>query len=182
MSEKEEFFLERTYKHVAAVQEYAQVIASYWEQDYPDIARDLLEQVKEHDNSKFYLPEREPYIDIAWSYKDGRTPSQEEKDANTEATEHHVRSNRHHPEYHAEPRESFINSGDRDEIVDATGMLYVDIAEMCCDWLAVSLERGTSAFDWAESNIGVRWEFNDSQIDFIDRCLKAGSAYRWIKF
>jgi hypothetical protein len=87
-----------------------------------------------------------------------------------EATEHHVHSNNHHPEFF--DKSSKINKENRDTppqtIVDATSMGEIDLAEMCCDWCAMSKEKGEDGpFDWADKNIGKRWKFNDAQTDYI---------------
>jgi len=41
------------------------------------------------------------------------------------------------------------------------------VAAMVADWLAVSDERKTNPYKWAEQNIGTRWKFNKDQIELI---------------
>ncbi len=65
-----------------------------------------------------------------------------------------MRTNRHHPEYHADPND----------------MPEVDLIEMICDWTAMSLEFGQdggSARGWADKTIGIRVHFNDAKRGFI---------------
>lgn len=161
-----EFFEERTEKHIKRVKKYADKIFHY------DPARfdDLPDQVKDHDQSKYEDPEIDPYIYITWQYKckdegkDFELPDGMEERMN-KATEHHVKSNRHHPEFHCEKEVDLINRGDRDkppkEIIDATKMNDTDVAEMCSDWFAMAEEKGTDPKDWADKNVGVRWKFSD---------------------
>ena len=52
-------------------------------------------------------------------------------------------------------------------MVDASEMTRLDIAEMVCDWCAVSEERGNTPKSWADKNVNVRWEFTDEQKDLI---------------
>ena len=51
-------------------------------------------------------------------------------------------------------------------------LLY--IAEMVADWMAMSEEKNTCPYEWADKNIGVRWNFTDKQKEFIynilDKC------------
>lgn len=90
------------------------------------------------------------------------------------ASEHHVHSNRHHPEFYDDTGK--INREDRDKkpdkIVDATKMEDLDIAEMISDWLAMSEERGNKCIDWADKNVNIRWKFTDKQKDLIYKLIK----------
>ena len=165
-------FNERMDKHIGLVNKYVNIIVDA----FPEF-NNLTERVKVHDDSKFKFPELEPYVYITWSYKckddgvefeipDGMS------DKMAEATTHHVLNNRHHPEFHSGEDSDIINTTDRDspvrdKIIDATSMPDIDIAEMCADWCAVSEERGNTPQEWAKSNIGVRWEFNDHQTSLI---------------
>jgi hypothetical protein len=170
-----DWFVERTRTHIDAVQRYAAVL----DQAVPGLA----ERTRTHDLSKFEAPERDPYILITWRYKcraEGRPfeVTAEQEDAMHEATVHHVRTNRHHPEFH-DPSSS-INRHDRDRPpdrpVDGTGMSDVDVAEMVADWLAVGAELGTSAREWADKNIGSRWLFTDRQESLIYDLLALGMS------
>ena len=74
------------------------------------------------------------------------------------ATHHHVTINDHHPEFHYPGNKKDLllsNSKDRDDplqnkIIDATIMPMNDMAEMVCDWCAMSEERHNSPMDWAK--------------------------------
>jgi len=52
-------------------------------------------------------------------------------------------------------------------MVDAMKMDNLDIAEMVCDWCAMSEERGNTPMQWADKNVNVRWKFTDEQKDLI---------------
>jgi len=169
--EMKDWFEKRTNKHIKLVQKYCKKLADL-DSDYED----LIGRGEVHDDSKFDNPELDPYIHTTWKYKckdDGvefECPKEME-DKMTEATEHHILNNRHHPEFHCGQTENLINTDDRDkppeEMIDATKMEDLDIAEMCCDWCSVSDERGSSPKTWADNNVNVRWKFTDDQKDLI---------------
>jgi len=165
------FFETRTKKHIKLVQKYCKKI-----EDYDDKFDGLLEKSKDHDSSKFEDPELDPYIFITWKYKcekDGiKFECPEDMDEKMDkATHHHVKNNAHHPEYYCDRKSDLINKNDRDkppsEIIDATKMPDISIAEMCADWFAVSEEKNTSPKNWADKNVNIRWKFNDSQKELI---------------
>jgi len=82
------------------------------------------------------------------------------------AIQHHVTTNRHHPDFHDDPND----------------MTDADLIEMVCDWTAMSQEfnqDGGSARDWADKTIGSRVQFSDDRrafiyatIDLLDSLLK----------
>ena len=164
-------FDKRTNMHIGLVQDYANRIAD----KYPEF-EELRDIVIDHDASKFEEPEHEPYLYITWKYKmaaEGKefeVPSHIADKMNI-ATERHVLFNKHHPEYWCGETENLINSDDRDtprtEIIFAQDMPNVYIAEMVADWFAVSKERGNHPKDWADKNVGVRWDFTKEQSDLI---------------
>lgn len=169
--EMRDWFKERTNRHIQLVQKYCKKLS-----DNDSEFHGLIERGKVHDQSKFEDPEMEPYVFISWQYKckdDGKEFEVPEKIKNemNAATNHHVVSNRHHPEFFNSKKVDLINREDRDkppkEMVDATGMEDLDIGEMVCDWLAMSEEKETSPKDWADKNVNKRWKFADEQKDLI---------------
>ena len=60
-----------------------------------------------------------------------------------------------------------------EEMIDATKMPDLDIAEMVADWCAVSEERGNTPKSWADKNVNVRWKFTDEQSDLIYEIIDA---------
>jgi len=171
-----DWFEKRTNKHIESVQKYCKKIA-----DYDDRFKGLVEQAKDHDQTKFKDPEVDPYVYTTWKYKckDDGTEFEcpkEMEDKMTEATEHHIKNNSHHPEFHCDKETNLINENDRDtppeEMIDATKMPDLDLAEMAGDWMAVSEERGNSPKSWADKNVNVRWKFNDNQKDLIYELIK----------
>jgi len=178
--EMEKWFEKRTKNHIALVQKYCQMIKEYGEGEFDDI----IERGKVHDQSKFEEPERTPYIYLTWNYKckaDGKKWKYPEgmEDKTNEATEHHIKNknNSHHPECHCDKETDLINKENRDKppekIIDATKMKDLDIAEMVCDWFAVSEERGTDPEDWANKNVNKRWKFTKHQEALIYELIEA---------
>ena len=168
-----DFFDKRTKKHIDLVKKYCKKIHEYNSEKFNGI----IERGEEHDKSKYEKPELDPYIYITWDYHCKDTGkefniSDEIKNKMNEATEHHVKANPHHPEYHLKSKDvSTINREDRDKIpdkiIDATGMDALDIGEMIADWCAMSEEKGNSPHEWARKNVGKRWRFTNNQEKMI---------------
>lgn len=161
-----DFFHKRTDMHIKLVQKYCKKIEEY----DPEQFKGLCDQAKDHDKSKLEDPEIEPYVYVTWSYRckdkgEKFDVPEEIKKMMNEATQHHVINNKHHPEYYSGKKVDLINREDRDkppkEMVDATKMPVLSVAEMVADWLSMSEEKGTSVRDWADKNIGVRWKFDE---------------------
>lgn len=166
-NELEDLFEERTKKHLDLVQKYIDRLKKHYSYDFKD----------EHDKSKFEEPEHEPYLYITRKHKaksegeDYEVPD-EWKDKCDEATFHHVKNNKHHPEYWDDSlTENPLNKEDRDKsdkLVDATKMPKEHVLEMVADWCAMSEELGTNTpKEWADDNIGKRWKFTPEQKDWI---------------
>lgn len=164
-----DWFNERTRRHIALAQKYGAAIA----EAFPEYSS-LPDEMRDHDASKFTEPEYTPYVFMTWQKKhsDFKPPDS----VNIQATTlHHVVNNSHHPESWS-PNPA-INAQNRDappaEIVDATRMPEIAIAEMCADWAAMGEELGNSPLDWAESQIGKRWRFTVEQEALIYTLLEA---------
>lgn len=175
-----DFFDERTEMHINYVKQNGEKMIKHLSLT-PEETEQFKTILEKHDETKLQEPERTPYILVSWKYKVGNEEfeklnmSDDIKTKMTGATEHHVKNNKHHPEYWDDEHESgVINTQDRDKpavLIDATKMPDVYVIEMACDWCAVSQERGTSPFDWADNNINVRWKFTDKQKKLIYDCL-----------
>jgi len=173
--EKEAWFIERTNKHISLVKgAIEKIVAAFPEFD------ELLQRAEVHDASKFEEPEKTPYIELTWrhksdSYDSYETPGELDKKAENDATMHHILNNSHHPEFHNK-EDAHIDPENRDtsvEVLDATSMPDLDVAEMSCDWFAMSEELGTNtATEWFESQKDVRWHFSSEQESVIRKCLK----------
>lgn len=158
------FYERRTNEHIERVRECLSVMASV-----TDHADELRERARVHDASKFGEEERLPYIWLTefhrcrrggepFAYPDGMA---ERVDA---AIRHHVSTNRHHPEFHADPNE----------------MTDVDLIEMVCDWTAMSQELGQddgSARGWADKTLGTRLRLNDERRTFVYRMIELLDAH-----
>ena len=99
------FYERRTNEHIERVRNCLSLMAAV-----TNYGEELKQRAKVHDASKFAPQEREPYIWLteyhrcrrsgeAFSYPDGM------EERVRAAIDHHVRVNRHHPEYHGDPNE-----------------------------------------------------------------------------
>ena len=175
-----DFFNDRTKKHIELVQNNSKKIINKLNLS-DDEKKQFHHLFKKHDASKFEEPEKTPYVLVSWKYKVGKDAfnklniPQPIIDKMNDATEHHVKNNKHHPEYWDEnATEDIINKTDRDKpsiLIDGTKMPDIYIVEMICDWCAVSQERKSNPYDWADNNVNIRWEFTDKQKDFIYKLL-----------
>lgn len=145
----------------------------------------FLDERDRHDEFKWSEPEYTPYLLISWSYKCKRDGiafvlPDNVKQQMHEATFHHIKNHRHHPEFWDDlVTIQSLNKDDRDKpsagkIVDGTKMPMTYVASMVADWFAMSEELGGHPAKWAADNVNVRWEFTNQQIklinDLIERC------------
>ena len=177
-----DWFEERTNKHIELVKKYCKRIYDhYYDEGYDRcMFEGLLENAESHDMSKFTEPEIIPYITLTWKHKindnkDRKQPGSLFDEKENKATLIHITQNKHHPEYWSEQKENLLNKNNRDEIpekpIDATKMPDIYIAEMIGDWCAMSEELGSNPKDWADKNIGKRWNFNEHQEDLIYKLI-----------
>jgi hypothetical protein len=176
-------FVKRTNFHIDLVNKYLQKIIDL---NDPRFDSKILEKEKVHDQSKFKDPEVGPYLHVNWSYlmkENGKVynPPEDIKRQMHAATFHHIKTNKHHADFWDNNLEmSNLNSTDRDKvpdkIVDATSMPPTYIASMVSDWLAMSAEKHTDPYKWAEQNVNKRWKFNEDQVkliyDLLDKLWK----------
>lgn len=154
------FYERRTNQHIQRVRRCLTLLAGI-----TDYGEELLERARVHDASKFGPEERIPYV---WLTEYHRCRRNGEPFAYPEGMEervkrairHHVSSNRHHPEFHADPND----------------MSEVDLIEMVCDWTAMAQEfreEGGSARGWADKVIGKRVAFNAEKRRFIYQMIES---------
>jgi hypothetical protein len=148
------FYERRTNEHIERVRKCLTLLAGA-----TDYGEELIERAKTHDASKFGDEERIPYVWLTeyhrckrngelFNYPEGVADQVEQ------AIRHHMTTNRHHPEFHADPNE----------------MTDVDLIEMVCDWTAMAQEFGQdrgSARGWADKTIGKRVAFDANKCRFI---------------
>ncbi len=148
------FFVRRSNEHIDRVRRCLAQMASVTQHGV-----ELNDRGRIHDASKFGPVERIPYI---WLTEFHRCRNNGEPFTYPEgmdelvraAINHHMTTNRHHPEFHADPND----------------MTEVDLIEMVCDWTAMSQELGQdggSARGWADKTIGKRVHFNADRHAFI---------------
>jgi hypothetical protein len=153
------FYERRTNEHIERVRRCLALLA-----DVVGRREELMERAKVHDASKFGPEERIPYVWLTEYHRCRRSGEPFEYPAGvaesvTEAIRHHVTSNRHHPEFHADPND----------------MTEVDLIEMVCDWTAMAQEFGQdggSARGWADKTVGKRVAFNEDKRRFIYRIIE----------
>lgn len=163
ISEEEKFFIDRTKNHIRLVSETIDKLVAYgnW-QEFSNA--ELIRRKEKHDLSKFEEPERTPYIELTWCKKQGIRSNNPEIH---KATMHHVLNNSHHPEYW-NPKEANIDLANRDKAnkpIDVSKMPNIDIAEMCCDWVAMGIEMGNTAKDWYKKVKDIRWIFQKNKMN-----------------
>lgn len=167
------FFERRTHEHIERVRKCLLALATATPH-----GDELRERAKVHDASKFGPEERVPYVWLTEYHRCRRSGEAFEypagmKEQVRRAINHHLTTNRHHPEFHADPND----------------MTDVDLMEMVCDWTAMAQEfeqDGGSARAWAEKTIGQHVHFADERrrfifeiIDLLDRqllCRNSGSG------
>lgn len=148
------FYERRTREHIERVRRCLTVMSLVTE--YAD---ELNERARIHDASKFGPEERTPYIWLTEFHRCRRAGEPFSYPAGMEervrvAIDHHMTTNRHHPEFHSNPND----------------MTDVDLIEMVCDWTAMSQEFGQdggSARGWADKMIGSRLRLNDDRRRFV---------------
>ncbi|MEM8535882.1 MAG: DUF5662 family protein [Chloroflexota bacterium] len=148
------FYEQRTNEHIERVRRCLAVMARV-----TNYAQELNERGSMHDASKFGPVERIPYTWLTEYYRCQHYGQPFTYPAGVEeqvqaAIQHHVTTNRHHPEFHADPN----------------NMSDVDLIEMICDWTAMAQEfgqNGGSARGWADKTIGRRIHFNAEKRQFI---------------
>jgi hypothetical protein len=178
--EMNDFFKLRTRAHLYLVNKYHNKISKLKD---PRIDQELFDQERdEHDAFKWVDPENTPYVLLTWRYEQRRKGLDLElpdsiKDAIHEATFHHIKNHRHHPEFWCDTvTDKSLNKDNRDkpsgEIVDGTKMPLTYVAAMVADWMAMSEELGTDPKKWANDNVNVRWRFTYEQVDLINYLIQ----------
>jgi len=169
-------FKYRTGYHLWCVHKWSNKIASL---NHPAIDKLLLDKERDdHDELKWAEPEYTPYVLISWNYKCKREGVEfilpnDIKEKMHEATFHHIKRHKHHPEFWDDNVTiDGLNKDDRDKPtegkqVDGTKMPPTYIAAMVADWFAMSEELGGHPKKWANDNVNVRWKFNTEQVELI---------------
>jgi hypothetical protein len=153
------FYERRTREHIERVGRCLRLMAQGSE-----CGQELLERAEVHDASKFEPEERTPYVWLTEYHRCRRSGEPFEyppgvAEAVKRAIQHHVTTNRHHPEFHADPND----------------MSQADLIEMVCDWTAMAQEfgeHGGSARAWADRTIGRRVRLNDQQRSFVYQVIE----------
>jgi hypothetical protein len=153
------FYERRTNDHIERVRRCLMLLANV-----KDCREELIERAKAHDASKYGPEERIPYVWLTEYHRCRRNGELFEypegiAERVKRAIHHHVTSNRHHPEFHADPND----------------MSDVDLIEMVCDWTAMAQEFGQdggSARGWANKTMGMRIAFNAEKQRFIYQVIE----------
>ena len=129
-------------------------------------AADLFRRAAIHDNSKFSPEEFELYDKLfpeLQKYPYGSSELKEVYKQLGPALDHHLKVNRHHPEYH----EKGIN-----------GMNWNDIREMVSDWVAASKRSQTGIERGLEIN-KERYGIDDQLFEIIKNTVAADLEETW---
>jgi hypothetical protein len=153
------FFERRLNEHIERVRRCLTLLAAV-----TDYGEELIERGQVHDASKFGPEERIPYVWLTEFHRCRRNGEPFEYPPGMAeqvklAIHHHLTSNRHHPEFHADPN----------------AMSEVDLIEMVCDWTAMAQEFGQdggSARGWAAKTVGQRVAFNTDKQRFIFQIIE----------
>jgi hypothetical protein len=153
------FYERRTSDHIERVRRCLGLLAKV-----TAYGKELIERAKVHDASKFGSEERIPYVWLTEYHRCRRSGEPfEYPEGMAEkvklAIHHHVTTNSHHPEFHADPND----------------MSDVDLIEMVCDWTAMAQEFGQdggSARGWADKTIGKRVAFNVEKCRFVYQMIE----------
>ena len=153
------FYERRTNEHIERVRKCLELLATVI-----GYRKDLVDRGNVHDASKFGDTECIPYIWLTEYHRCRRNGEPFEYPVGVEvmvkqAVGHHVRSNRHHAQFHSDPNE----------------MSEIDLIEMVCDWTAMAQEFDQddgSARGWADKTIGKRVTFNSDKKRFIYRIIE----------
>jgi hypothetical protein len=173
-------FKGRTNLHINLVKKYANKLMPFLEKNNISWISEFKNNINRHDNTK--LQNLVPYVLITWEYYCKRKGipfeiTNKYRKRMHNATMQHCMHDKHHPEYW-DPNFSskMINFNNGDEptntIINATKMNAVSLAEMVCDWCAVSEEKNTCPYEWLDKNLNTRWYFNNGQIKFVKQILK----------
>jgi hypothetical protein len=154
------FYERRTNEHIERVRRCLALLS-----EVTDCGDELIERARVHDASKFGPDEHIPYVWLTEYHRcrrDGRPFQYPEGVAEKVklAIHHHVTTNRHHPEFHANPN----------------NMSDIDLIEMVCDWTAMAQEFGQdggSARGWADKTVGKRVVFNAEKRRLIYQVIEA---------
>lgn len=129
--------LERTQKHIGSVQRmgYYLVRSLHTINEHGQLAIQLSEAIRKHDQSKYSAAEFIPYVWLTASYASGDRHNFKlpfgMKARITDAIQHHYDENPHHPEHWG------------DNLAD---MGLPSMAEMVCDWAAMSTEKNGGVY------------------------------------
>jgi hypothetical protein len=153
------FYERRTKEHIERVRRCLALLSQV-----TDYGEDLIARARVHDASKFGPQEQIPYVWLTEYHRRRRNGEPFEYPEGVAervrlAIHHHVTTNRHHAEFHADPN----------------GMTDVDLIEMVCDWTAMAQEFGQdggSARGWADRTVGKRVAFNAEKQRFIYQMIE----------
>lgn len=139
-----------------------------------NLNRQLDVRFDKHDVSKTEHPEEfAPYVWRYWrtTWKRGVVDHERFNDAFasqkvdyfiTSGVWHHVKYNRHHPEYH----------------LDHDDMTQVDLIEMVSDWYAMSEEYNSNIDDWVTYVVPRRYHFSADKVDTINQLIEILRQYK----
>lgn len=176
MTDKEKYYFERTLNHIHLVQKCGLFLVLNHSREIElssDDCRKFMEQILNHDRSKFNLTQFQPYIDFSWSMKPGtnyKLSSDQEEDFE-KAWRNHFLSENHHP---------IGNEGASSNLI---------LLEMCCDLQAMAIEFNEKSYrkyyneKWKKSNCKFYRITNWNYVkDFIEKILYLFETEKWAEW
>ena len=122
-----------------------------------DEIKDLENRIENHDNSKWSDEEFDAYRRHFHYISDKE--KEESKEDFEKAWKHHYTVNDHHPEH-------YCLDGEPKEIPK------VAMAELICDWDAMSRKFGGNPLKWYNDNAARKFVFNDNTKELLEKALK----------
>ncbi len=170
MTKQERMYCDYIENHVNNVYRAYQLIGDILHEDLDFDDLSLVKRVNTHDTSKWSEDEFEAYRQNFYPSERERT----DEDMFEKAWQHHYKNNDHHPEHYVF-NYAFLN-GEIKQL--AKEMPDEAIAEMFCDWTAMSLNFKTSLKKWYDRAMkDGKFVFNEKTLEKVDRIM----SKEWVK-
>lgn len=162
--EMEDNFKKYVSGHISKVVSFAKILL-----DAGKISQELFQRIADtHDTSKLQEPEYTPYVKRKWAERNSNVDLYEKMgDDIKNAIVHHVKNNKHHPEFWSNDYKGFSTTAP----CHVNNMPEKYVIEMVCDWEAMALERGNTARSWYDKTKDTRWIFDSKTATLIEKWL-----------
>lgn len=163
--EKQKNFQDYLDNHRNLVAKYARKFCKHGK-----ISKELCNRIEnEHDLSKLQEPEYTAYCNRKWIEKTTGKDLYHDMDDNIKnAIVHHVKTNRHHPEFWSDDYRGFATT----DPCHVKNMPEDAVIEMVCDWSAMGEKYHNTARNWYEKTKDTRWIYDKATTQKIEKWLK----------